>query len=136
MKFIRVNARPLRDLARGYSYPMGAFGDESEAHAGLSGYSLADGVEYAVERLDERMGVSGRFTSRETAHGRRAHRHVAENTVMYVTLFEGRRVGTGPDGEDLFAPSAIVASWRTTEIAGQDDLVTKIEALEAVAKAA
>jgi hypothetical protein len=113
MFFVRTNARPSNDLARGYSYSMGCFGDEAEAHAGLSGYGLEGGVECAVEALDARMGVSGRFG----------------DSVMFVTVFEGYRVGAGPDGEDLFAPRAIVASWETTEIRDASDLLERLAAL-------
>lgn len=121
--FIRVNARPRRDLDRGFSYSMGCFGDESEAHAGLSGYSLDLGVGQAVSDLHERMGVSGCFTSQ------RGHRRVRGDRVMYVTIFEGRDVGTGPDGEELFRPTRIVASWKTREIASVADLLERLAAM-------
>ena len=122
--FIRVNARPRRDLERGYSYTMGCFGDESEAHAGLSGYSLGfRGVRGAVEELDARMGVKGEFL----ADGKLAKRR--KYAVMFVTVFRGRYVGEGPDGEELFEPSAIVASWKTREIASVEDLVERLAAL-------
>jgi hypothetical protein len=111
--FIRTNSAPESDLARGYSYSMGEFGNEDEAHAGLSGYSLDSGVEDAIERLDARMGVSGRFGS----------------ATMFVTVFEGSPCGPGPDGEDLFAPSAIVASFDTTSIKDAADLAEKLAAL-------
>lgn len=120
--FIRVNRRPRRDLARGYSYSMSAFGDEGQAHAGLSGYGLAYGVEHAVEQLDERMGVSG-ARSRTDKRGR------VRPVVVYVTLFEGGEVGTGPDGEELFRPSRVVASWRTRDLAGPADLLARLAAL-------
>lgn len=98
--FIRVGSHPESDLARGYSYSMGAFGEEEEAHAGLSGYSLRryDVID-AVAQLDKRMGISGDFGG-----------------PMFVTVYEGRDVGMGPDGEDLFRPSRIIASFRTSEI--------------------
>lgn len=113
--FIRVGRFPERDLSRGYSYSMGEFGNEDQAHAGLSGYSLESGLVEAVSALDRRMGVSGRFT---TPQGRAV--------PMFVTLFAGKLVGMGPDGEDLFRPSSIVGSWRTTEVRDVHDLVEKL----------
>lgn len=121
--FIRVNSRPRRDLARGYSYSMGCFGDESEAHEGLSGYSLGGGVEDAVVELDDRMGVSGEFTSDGLLARYRPH------ALMFVTVYRGRYVGQGPDGEDLFEPHEIVASWKTREIEDADDLIERLAAL-------
>lgn len=110
--FIRVNTHPESDLARGYSYSMGCFGDESEAHEGLSGYSFRSyGVIDVVARLDERMGISGDFGG-----------------PMFVTVYEGRDVGMGPDGEDLFRPSRIIASFRTSEIK------SRLHLLDALAK--
>lgn len=111
-RFIRVNSHPVEDLARGYSYSMGEFGNEEQAHAGLSGYSLDGGVECAVEELDARMGVSGAFPCQ-----------------MFVSVFEGYDRGTGPDGEDLFAPTAILASFDTREIKDVSDLLTRLAAL-------
>lgn len=116
--FLRIGSHPAADLARGYSYSMGCFGEESEAHAGLSGYSLDRGVEQAVADLADRMGISGLFRSQG-----------GEVVRMFVTLFEGRDVGTGPDQEELFAPRAIVASWDTRELAGVEDLVERLAAL-------
>lgn len=113
MMFLRTNSQPAADLDRGYSYSMGEFGNEDEAHAGLSGYSLDSGVEDAIERLDARMGVSGRFGT----------------VAMFVTVFEGSIRGTGPDGEDLFAPSVIVASFETTSIKDAADLAEKLAAI-------
>ena len=123
MKFIRINSRPRRDLARGFSYSMGEFGNPDEAHAGLSGYSLESGTEDACEQLEARMGFGAR--------GNRASRHarLRRSAVCFVTLWEGTCVGTGPDGEDLFRPTAIVRSWRTTEIRDAADLAAKIETL-------
>lgn len=130
MMFLRTNARPLRDLDRGHSFAMGCFGDASEAHAGLSGYSLDSGVECAVDALAERMGVSGKFgCKRTTAFERRPHRRVAGDAVMFVTVYEGSDVGTGPDGEDLFRPSRIVASWKTRDIKDAADLLARLAAL-------
>lgn len=111
--FLRTNSQPAADLDRGYSYSMGEFGNEDEAHAGLSGYSLDSGVEDAIDRLDARMGVSGRFGK----------------ATMFVTVFAGSRVGTGPDGEDLFVPASIVASFETTSIKDAADLVAKLAAI-------
>ena len=111
--FLRTNSAPESDLARGYSYSMGEFGNEDEAHAGLSGYSLDSGAEDAIERLDARMGISGRFGT----------------VTMFVTVFAGSDRGTGPDGEDLFAPAAIVASFETTSIKDAADLAAKLAAL-------
>lgn len=119
--FLRCNARPRRDLARGYSYSMGCFGDETEAHAGLSGYSLDRGVEDAVQALADRMGVSGTFANKASRHAR-----LRASAVMYVTLWEGSCRGTGPDGEDLFRPARIVASWKTSEIRDAADIVTRL----------
>ena len=128
--FVRTCSRPRRDLDRGFSYSMGEFGNPDEAHAGLSGYSLDSGTEDAVEALAERMGVSGRFVSRQTvALGRKTHRRVAADVVMYVAVFEGSDVGTGPDGEELFRPARLVAAWKTRDVADAADLVAKIEAL-------
>src|SRR5690606_39060131 len=96
----------------GYSYSMGAFGDESEAHAGLSGYSFRSyGVIDAVAQLDKRMGVVGLCAD-----------------DVFVTVYEGRDVGMGPDGEDLFRPSRIIASFRTSEIR------SRLHLLDALAK--
>ncbi len=111
--FLRTNSAPESDLVRGYSYSMGEFGNEDEAHAGLSGYSLDSGAEDAIERLDARMGISGRFGT----------------VTMFVTVFAGSDRGTGPDGEDLFAPAAIVASFETTSIKDAADLAAKLAAL-------
>lgn len=128
MMFLRTCSRPRRDLARGYSYEMGCFGDAEHAHAGLSGYSLDRGD--AIEALAERMGVSGRFSVKRTvAFDRRPHRRVANDAVMFVSVFEGSEVGTGPDGEELFRPSRIVATFRTTEIKDAADLVAKLAAI-------
>lgn len=127
--FIRTCSRPRRDFARGYSYSMGEFGNEEQAHAGLSGYSLDRGIEDAVAALAERMGISGRFSVKETHFERRPHRRVKDDAVMFVTLFEGADVGRGPDGEELFRPSRIVASWKTRELAGVEDLLGRIAAL-------
>src|SRR5690606_20297156 len=96
----------------------------SEAHAGLSGYSLGfRGVRGAVEALDDRMGVKGAFTADGKLRKYRAE------AVMFVTVFRGRYVGEGPDGEELFEPSAIVASWKTREIASVDALLERLAAL-------
>lgn len=85
---------------------MGQFGEESAAHAGLSGYDMADGWDYALERLHERMGIAGPYVDRE-----------GRTTPMFLTVFEGAYAGRGPEGEDLFAPSAIVFSIRTDRMA-------------------
>jgi hypothetical protein len=121
--FLRTCSRPRRDLDRGFSYEMGCFGDAERAHEGLSGYSLDRGTEDAVEALASRMGVAGRFERRG------AHRRVAGDAVMFVAVFEGRDVGTGPDQEELFRPSRIVATFKTRELAGAADLVTRLAAL-------
>lgn len=121
--FVRTCSRPRRDLARGYSYSMGEFGNEEQAHTGLSGYSLDRGTEDAVEALAERMGVSGRFERRG------AHRRIAADAVTYVAVYEGRDAGTGPDGEELFRPSRLVAAWKTREIAGVEEVLERLAAL-------
>ncbi len=128
--FIRTCSRPRRDLDRGFSYAMGEFGNPDEAHAGLSGYSLDRGIEDAVDALAARMGVSGAFSSKRTvAFDRRPHRRVAAATAMFVAVFEGSEVGTGPDGEELFRPSRLVATFRTTSIKDSADLAAKLAAI-------
>ena len=130
--FVRTCSRPRRDLARGYSYAMGCFGDEEQAHNGLSGYSLDRGVEDAVEALAERMGIAGRFESRMTvAFGRRPHRRVAGDALMYVAVYEGAEVGEGPDGEELFRPARLVASWKTRDVRDVADMMERLAALGA-----
>lgn len=127
--FIRTCSRPRRDLARGFSYSMGCFGDAAEAHAGLSGYSLDRGVEDAVEALSERMGAAGRFGIKRTvAFERRPHRRIASDCLMCVAVYEGAEVGTGPDGEELFRPARLVAAFKTREIRDAADLVTRLAA--------
>lgn len=129
-RFIRVNARPRRDLARGYSYSMGCFGDEDQAHPGLSGYSLDRGLEDACRALAERMGVSGRFAAKATwVLDRRPHPRVRDDVLMFVTLWEGHYAGRGPDSEDLFRPTRIIASWKTRELRGVEDLIERLRAL-------
>mgnify|MGYP003421315409 CR=1 FL=1 len=128
--FVRTCSRPRRDLARGYSFAMGCFGDEEQAHDGLSGYSLDRGTEDAVEQLGARMGVAGRFSSKRTvAFERRPHRRVASDALMFVAVYEGADVSTGPDGEELFRPARLVATWKTREIRDAADLIQKIESL-------
>ena len=109
---------------------MGEFGNEEQAHAGLSGYSLDRGTEDATTDIADRMGVSGKFQCRETvAFERKAHRRVASDAVMYVAVYEGTDVGRGPDGEELFRPSRIVASWKTRDIRDAADIVSRLAAL-------
>jgi hypothetical protein len=120
MKFVRICSRPRRDLARGFSYSMGCFGDASEAHAGLSGYEVHDAAE-AVELLDERMSVAGARCASRRLGGR--------DPVMYLAVFEGARVGTGPDGEDLFRPSRLVATRKTREIPSAADALAWLESV-------
>lgn len=118
--FVRVNTRPRRDLARGFSYSMGCFGDSTEAHEGLSGYGISHrGVVGAVSDLDERMSVAGR----RSARGR------VQDPVCYVTVYRGTCVGNGPDGEELFRPSEIVASFKCRELTSAEDLVARLAAL-------
>ena len=128
--FVRTCSRPRRDLARGFSYSMGAWGDDEQAHEGLSGYSLDRGVEDAVEALAERMGVSGRFGAKRTvAFERRPHRRIAADCLMFVAVYEGTEVGTGPDGEELFRPARLVATFKTREIRDAADLLERLAAL-------
>jgi hypothetical protein len=109
---------------------MGAWGDDEQAHAGLSGYSLDRGVEDAIEALDSRMGVSGRFgVKRTVAFERRPHRRIASDAVMYVAVYAGAEVGTGPDGEELFRPSRLVAAWKTRDLRGAQDVVERLAAI-------
>lgn len=105
MLFVRVASHPLSDLRRGYSYSMGAFGDEDQAHGGLSGYSCIDGLEEALERLDDRMGIVG-YPCR-----------------MWVCVYEGGDRGVGPDREDLFAPSRLVCAIDTRAVDSADKMV-------------
>jgi len=112
MKFVRLASRPRRDLVRGFSYSMGCFGDAAEAHDGLSGYAVHDAAE-AIELLDERMSVAGARCASRRLGGR--------DPVMYLAVYEGVRVGTGPDGEDLFRPARLVATRKTREIASAAD---------------
>src|SRR5690606_34275820 len=82
------------------------------AHEGLSGYSFRIyGVVGAVAQLDKRMGVVGLGAD-----------------DVFVTVFKGRDVGTGPDMEDLFEPHEIIASFRTSEIK------SRLHLLDALAK--
>ena len=120
MKFVRLASRPRRDLARGFSYSMGCFGEANEAHAGLSGYAVHD-VGEAVGRLDERMGVAGARCASRRLGGR--------DPVMYLAVYEGVRVGTGPDGEDLFRPARLVATRKTREIASAADALAWLESV-------
>ena len=101
--FFRVALRPRTDLKRGYSYSMGSFGDESQAHAGLSSYSVQDfGVVGALEKLDERMGLTG---------------------DGYFVVLEGIHVGTGPDMEDLCRARSIVFQKKLSKIKSFDSLL-------------
>lgn len=84
--FARLDLKPKESLRRGVSRPWG----EDEPHTGLSGFSADGGAEAAVQAL------------REYWHGRGG---VPKNHKL--VWFEGRRVGTGPDGEALFAPTRI-----------------------------
>lgn len=107
--FVRVGSKPQSDLRRGYSYPMGSFGDESQAHAGLSGYEVDDALS-AATKLQDRMGIWG------------------STDDYFVTLFAGAHRGVGPDGEDLFKPIAIVKSWTLRQI-GEDDKSNRVKAI-------
>lgn len=118
--YVRVCSRPMRDLARGYSYRMGCFGDEDQAEAGLSGYEIGDRVdaeciEIAVEELHERMGVVGPLAPSARLRGR--------DRVSYLAIFEGVDRGGGPDGEALFHPTKLVNKIATRDIRSMEHAV-------------
>lgn len=118
--FVRIGSRPISDLRRGYSYTAGAFGDRGQAHAGLSGYSVTDrGYRGALDELDQVMGVGG-----ASAGGGPRH----------VTLFAGRTVGTGPDGEELFRPTRIIATLRTDDTDQYLDVDSAAQGLKRLAQ--
>lgn len=117
--FVRVSSYPDKDLTRGVSYPMGMDASDSEPHAGLSGYSMARGITGALEALDERMGISGAFYP----HGQSRS---SKPVTMKVTVFRGREVGAGPDGEELFKPAAVLVSRHTKAFANATDAMTAI----------
>jgi hypothetical protein len=104
--FFRVALKPKTDLKRGYSYSMGMFGDESEAHAGLSSYAVQySGVEGALESLNNRMGLVGEG---------------------YFVVLDGVHVGTGPDMEDLCRPQSIVFQKKLSKIRSFDSLLADL----------
>ena len=107
--FFRVALRPKSDLRRGYSYSMGNFGDESQAHEGLSSYAVQDfSVNGAVEKLNERMGLIG---------------------DGYFVVLEGTYVGAGPDMEALCRPRAIVFQKKLSKIKSVESLIADLAAI-------
>lgn len=104
--FFRAALRPKTDLKRGYSYSMGNFGDESEAHADSSSYAVQDlGVVGTLEKLDERMGLRGEG---------------------YFVVLDGVYVGAGPDMEALCRPRSIVFQKKLSKIRSLDSLLADL----------
>lgn len=99
--FVRVGSKPEEDLRRGVSYPMGQFGEPDVAHEGLSGYRATDidEIDEALARLHDRMGIEGPYADR-----------TGRLVPMFVSVYEGIEVGTGPDGESLFRPSRLIVA--------------------------
>lgn len=104
--FFRVALKPKSDLKRGYSYTMGNFGDESEAHEGLSSYAVQDfGVVGALEKLNDRMGLTGEG---------------------YFVVLDGVYVGVGPDMDALCKPKSIVFQKKLSKIKSFDSLIVDL----------
>ena len=120
--FVRIGQKPEDDLRRGFSYAMGAFGDSDQAHVGLSGYEAVSGDEAdlrtALQRLSKRMGLSGYYSD---PSGRRY--------PMFVTVYEGLYVGTGPDSEDLFAPKRLVVAVPTHAESDDEAMIERVVAV-------
>lgn len=93
--FIRSCSKPESDLARGYSYPFSEFGNEEQAHEGLSGFELDGG---GAANLANYGFVK-----------------------QHIVIFEGHYVGKGPDGEDLFRPKRIVRAFGWKKEKERDD---------------
>lgn len=110
--YVRITSNPSLDLSRGYSYTAGSFGDEKEAHAGLSGYSVGErGLRGALDDLDDYLGLAGRS---------------ADGSRRYLVVFSGRDAGVGPDGEDLFTPKSIIAKIDCSTLTSVNDAVAKL----------
>lgn len=117
--FVRIGSRPAKDLARGYSYAMGCFGDESQAERGLSSCSLDRGpLADVVATLHERMGVIGAYVDHETG----------AECAAFLCVFEGADVGTGADGEDLCRPSRLVCKVDTRKASTVEQMVEIVRA--------
>jgi len=115
--YARIGSHPLSDLKRGYSYPMGEFGNEEQAHEGLSGYSITNmGITDALKRLDKRMGIWGKFIDKTNKEAK-----------MFVTIFIGSDRGRGVDGEDLFKPHKILINLLTSKFSSRDSVIQTID---------
>jgi len=118
--FIRAATNPAADLVRGYSYSMGEFGNEDEAHAGLSSYSLDElTLDGALEQLHDRMQIVGAWTDNATG----------EAVDAFVCVLRGRSVGVGPEGEALCAPAELVCAVNTREVASVEEMAERVDAL-------
>ena len=116
--FVRIGSRPQADLERGYSYSMGCFGDESEAHPGLSAYAVDTWtLEGALVELHERMGIVGSYADNATG----------AECEMFVCVFRGTRVGMGPDSEDLCRPDALVFAIDTRSASSVDEMIELVQ---------
>jgi hypothetical protein len=115
--YVRIASNPKADLYRGYSYSMGAFGNESQAHDGLSGYStfVRGGLRAALLKLDRRMGIVGPYLD-----------HTGTENPMYVAVYAGQLVGDGPDEEELFRPKKLIYYTRTTTETTAPDMIRRI----------
>lgn len=111
--FVRLATRPALDLKRGFSYTMGAFGDPSQAHEGLSSYRIP-----AFIRGNDIAGIKDVFDreSIEQALESLSDYFGGFPDGMRLVLVEGGDRGVGPDGENLVFPTKNVASWRTSAL--------------------
>jgi len=95
---------------------MGDFDEESQAHAGLSSYSIDDdGLDGALTRLDDRMGITGQYLDKS-----------GKSIPMYVAIYQGSNAGVGPEGEPLVRPRSLVMQVRTTAAANATAMIAKI----------
>lgn len=99
--FVRATHSPARDLRVQASAP---WGEPQARHAGLSGYQATpDGA-----ALDETTWADLEAARARVERYFRAHTGGLPDGLGLV-IYEGERVGGGPDGEDLFQATRLVA---------------------------